>query len=787
MSLPSQFEDERARPASRSSATERSAPPFGLRCSAFPRPLSALAIRGSEELGRCFDYEVYFAVDDESASEIKVAHVLGATAIATLGGVRTCGLVAELELLEEPAQPVYRMRIVPGLWFLRHSRHSRVFVDRTVPEVLKTVLDGAGLAGGYDLRLTSDYRAREHIGQYDESDLDFVERWMQREGMYYYFDQTRDDGRLVIVDGRPLHAALADAPIPYEPAVGRSALAGGTIDAFREVYKVAPKTVGTSDYNYLTPDVAIRGSAPVSSEIAVQAQYWAENVADRPAALQAAKLGAARELSARARYFASGLAAPILSGFTFSLARHPMQSLNREYLAVRVARRGRVAGDLDLSAILRDFPELTDIEGDAIRVDFEAVPADAPFVPPRRSPWPRVPGFELARVDGPADGEYAQLDDQGRYLVKLMMDENDSRAGRASMRVRKIEPHAGAPEGWHLPLRKGTEVLVAFVGGDPDRPVIVGAAPNTATPSPVTSANQTFNVAQTGGLSRVEIEDAEGKQYIDVSTPPEQTYLHLGAHGGKGDHNVALSTQGDGLVTTGGNRDIVVGAVRSETVQSAVTEHVHGSATRHVTAALAETVDASASQTVHSGRVQTITGGYTRSVTGGETRSVSGGVSETLRGDRTQTIQGASTESVTGTQTQTITGGATILATGGAYTLQADGGITLTTTGKMNLFAKSFTANAPGGITTIDSNKTTTATTEFKGYKLLLSGIQGINISVAGLSMAATGVRRDTALWKFEYDPISIDFRAASNAAIIGYSETISAAAMIFAGIFTIV
>jgi uncharacterized protein involved in type VI secretion and phage assembly len=88
------------------------------------------------------------------------------------------------------------------------------------------------------------------------------------------------------------------------------------------------------------------------------------------------------------------------------------------------------------------------------------------------------------RGDGPSDDDYAQLDDQGRYLVKMRFDESALRGDAASTRIRMMQPHAGSPEGFHFPLRKGTEVMIGFLGGVPDRPFIAGAVPDAVTPSP---------------------------------------------------------------------------------------------------------------------------------------------------------------------------------------------------------------------------------------------------------------------------------------------------------------
>src|SRR5262249_48785269 len=130
---------------------------------------------------------------------------------------------------------------------------------------------------------------------------------------------------------------------------------------------------------------------------------------------------------------------------------------------------------------------------DEYRAEIVAIPSTVPFRPERRTPRPRIYGVEVALVDGPADSPYAQIDANGRYKVKIQFDESTLSLGNASTWVRMLQPHGGNPEGFHFPLRKDTEVMLLFQGGDPDRPFITGVAPNAVKPSPVVEANLTQN------------------------------------------------------------------------------------------------------------------------------------------------------------------------------------------------------------------------------------------------------------------------------------------------------
>lgn len=751
--------------------------PLTLRCDAISGSPRVLGFRSEEELGRCFDYEVCFTLDSGDA-DVRPERALGQPAALVLGSgdgaVQVQGHVAELELLEGEPSPMLRLRIVPALWFLGRSSHNRVFVDQSFPEILERVLAQAGIAAGsFSLRLTGTYAKREHVCQYQESDLDFLQRWLEREGIYYFFDHGEGGSKLTFCDAPRHHAPGRAEPVAYHPVTSADASAGDHFSVFQAALRASPREIVEADHNYLTPAATIRGATGVSPELSASVQLWAENEADQRGAERLAGLRAELEKSRRRRCLAVGRELFVHAGFTFTLDRHPASELNRAYLAVRVVRVGQINERQGRIVPFFRPEEAAALEGETVWTEVEAIASDVQFRPPRRTPWPLAGGLELGVIDGPADSDHAQLDEHGRYLVKLMMDENPSPAGRASARLRMVQPHGGAREGYHLPLRKGTEVLIAFVGGDPDRPVIAGAVPNALTPSPVTRASSTQNVVQTGGRSRLEVEDREGQQYIDVSTPTGSTFVHLGAHAGLGDHNVVLSTSGDGLIRTGTNRELTVGGAQNEDVQGSLTETYHANQTTHVAGALNETIDAGARQTIHAGLTRTITGGFQQSIDGGEERSVSGGAAETINGSRTQTIVGSTTESISGSQDQTVAGSTTIVSAG-MYTVKADGAITLKTDGPMNMMASTWLMNAAGGQTNVDSYFLGIASKDIRIYNFLFRP-NLVHINVCGISATAVGMRRDAVRMKYELAGVVLQNRGVSKKAGVVTRSTFAA------------
>jgi hypothetical protein len=129
----------------------------------------------------------------------------------------------------------------------------------------------------------------------------------------------------------------------------------------------------------------------------------------------------------------------------------------------------------------------------------------------------------------PQRGQYAEIDDGGRYHVRFMFDVGDAAHGGASRLVRMAQPHAGLGYGFHFPLRDGVEVMLTCIEGDPDRPIITGAVPNPITPTTVGAGNAKRNVIRTGGGSEINIDDNKGSERIKLTTPFGDTMLQLGA------------------------------------------------------------------------------------------------------------------------------------------------------------------------------------------------------------------------------------------------------------------
>lgn len=519
-----------------------------------------VGFRGVEAVSRPYQIEIFLLVRDEQGDAFDVGDAVGAKATLTLDRSTDSdppfafsGIFATVELLQAfDGHWLIRALLVPKLWLLGLSRHSRVFTRQTLPDVLKAVLEDNGLsADDYQLRLGT-YQPEEHICQYRESDLDFLSRWMEREGIYYFFEHGPDGEKLIVSDEPGYEPDPAGEPVRYSPQLGQDRSASASLRAFTCRHTTLPSMVKLKDYNYAKPNLNVAGSARVSTSGAGEVSLYGERFFTPAAGERLAQIRAEELLAREVLFTATGTRMHLRPGYTFDLEEHPRAALNARYVTIEAHHHGNQAAG---SPALRS---LLGLEHDEVYlVELTAIPAKTQLRAESRTPWPRIYGYETGTIDGAAESDYGQIDDQGRYNLKFKFDESSLKSGKASTYVRMMQPHGGGIEGFHFPLRKGTEVVISFLGGDPDRPVISGVVPNALTPSPVTNGNYSKNVIQTGGRNRLELEDMAGQQRITLSTPYSNTYLRMGSP--NADHELIVKTDDNTLLDAGKTYDLTVG------------------------------------------------------------------------------------------------------------------------------------------------------------------------------------------------------------------------------------
>ena len=486
------------------------------------------SFKGIERIFAPYRFEVMLVSDNLEIDSRAIVHNKGTLIFHREGGdIPYHGIVSNFDQLHEvDGRAFYLAHLVPRFWWLSVLQSNQVFLDRTVPDFLTSILQDGGLLAGedFEFRLQGSYKSWEYVCQYGETHLNFLSRWCEREGIYYYFEQTEDREKVIFTDTLIAHTdSPSGGDFVYAPPSGLETLhEGETVRSFRCHTNVLPAKVFLKDYNYRKPSLEITGEADVDRQGRGTVYFYHEHFRTPEEGSILAGIRAESIICKGEEYFGEG-SALLFPGHTFTLARHFRRDFNKKYLILEAAHEGDQTSLLpgEISAASEGRPFYTN--------RFTAIPASTQFRPAVLTKKPRVSGTILARIDAAGSGQYAELDEMGRYKVLIPFDLSGRKDGKASSWIRMATPYGGGGHGMHFPLHKGTEVLLTFVNGDPDRPIITAAIPNPLTPSPVTKANQTANVIQTGGGNKIHLEDQDGNQHIHLSSPVAGSSLRLGA------------------------------------------------------------------------------------------------------------------------------------------------------------------------------------------------------------------------------------------------------------------
>jgi len=633
-------------------------------------PLLVSAIEGQEALSSPYEFHLEFLsrqTDLKLEELVRQPASLGIKVPSGGGGkvrmrtVRIHGVLSLFEQLDKQQEWVrYRGVLVPRLWKLGLSVQSRTFLNKDVTEIVKEVLEAE--VGGkkrltskdFEFKLNRKPAKREYVVQYQETDLAFVSRWLEYEGIFYYFEQSEQGEKVVFTDDPGNCPDLPGTPtIPYRPtSEGRSRAAGAedaesiTEEAVRSFicrHKEVPSKVVLKDYNYRTPGVGLESEATVDSKDDGEVYRYGEHYKDKSEGKTLAKIRA-EEIKCRQRVFSGkGDVRSFRAGSKFPLGEHYRSDFNGApgYLLVEIRHHATQA----YSSTGEPSGPLT------YENDFVSVPGDAPFRPERTTPWPRVAGFLHGAVDAGGDGKYAELDDQGRYKVKMPIDRSDRKDGKASRLIRMAQPYGGSNMGFHAPLHKKTEVILGHAEGDPDRPVIVASVPNPDTPSVVTSTNQTQCDWKSGGNNEIRFEDQEGSEQIYVHAQKDRLTVVENDETKQVKHDQVIEVTHDRHKTISGNQS----------------EHVVKNKTIQIDGNHEETIDGTKTMTVHGTHTETVDGNVSITEGSSKTETVAINVAETIGAAKELTI-GAAYQVTVGAAMNESVGAVKAMEIGANYT-----------------------------------------------------------------------------------------------------------------------
>ncbi|HTN66187.1 MAG TPA: type VI secretion system tip protein TssI/VgrG [Burkholderiaceae bacterium] len=454
------------------------------------------------------------------------------------------GVLAEFEQLHQADGYVfYRAVLVPRLWRLSLYRISEVYLnEQTIPAIIEGVLKDSRFGpADFQLKLTTDYRPRSFVCQYQETHLDFLSRWMEKEGMYYFFEQDDQAEKLIIADSRVMHPAQP-SHVNYRPIDELdTGVAPDSVQNFVCRQKPLPHQVVLQDYNHRKASLELKAQAIVSATGIGDVMLYGENFRSIEDGERYARLRAEEILCNGKVFSGAGTAVGLRSGQFMELAHHYRPDFNGKYLVTEIHHEGSQAGAL-LAGIKNPYSG-NDTET-IYRNTFQAIPATVQFRAERVTAKPRVAGTMNATIDAEGSGEYAELDEYGQYKVQLPFDRSDKAHNKGSARVRMATPYSGSDHGMHFPLHKNAEVLLSFIDGDPDQPVIVGAVPNSENRSIVNFNNPQDNRISTKGGNQLHMSDSKGKEVIWLHSPFHHSSIGVGSINPNGGGSIFSATKG---------------------------------------------------------------------------------------------------------------------------------------------------------------------------------------------------------------------------------------------------
>ncbi|MBF8778185.1 type VI secretion system tip protein VgrG [Pseudomonas fulva] len=500
---------------------------------------------GSDELGRLFDYQLQLTSADPA---IDLNQLLGKPlSVALQLGMGTWryfhGIVARCSQSVDQGQfASYQVTLRPWLWLLTRTSDCRIFQHLSAPQIIKQVFRDLGFTDFEDA-LGRSYREREYCVQYRETSFDFVSRLMEEEGIYYFFRHEQERHVLVLADA---YAAHHKAPgyevVPYYPPDGQHRERDHINDWYLS-QEVQPGALELNDYDFQRPSARI----DVRSVMPRAHQAGDYPLFDYPGAYEQAEDG---EHYARTRLEAlqslhervelRGNARGLGSGHLFSLSGFTRADQNREYLVV--AARYYVRQERLESGAGSGAPQFES--------NLSCIDAQQSYRPVASTLRPIVKGPQTAVVVGPA-GEEIWTDQYGRVKVHFHWDRHDQSNENSSCWIRVSQAWAGKNWGTMQIPRIGQEVIVSFLEGDPDRPIITGRVYNAEQSVPYELPG---NATQSGMKSRsskggspanfneIRMEDKKGA---------EQLYLHA-----ERDMDTVVER----------NQSLAVGANRTQTV-----------------------------------------------------------------------------------------------------------------------------------------------------------------------------------------------------------------------------
>ncbi|MCT6588466.1 type VI secretion system tip protein VgrG [Pantoea dispersa] len=563
-------------------------------------------------------------------------------------------------------QALFEIVIRPWLWLTTLTTDFKIFQQKNVVEIIEDVL--ADYAFSFEKRLTARYPTLDYQVQYGETDFDFIERLMEEWGIYWFYEHQEQKHKLILVDHVGAHKASDSAAyhvidyLPDEPKADAEYIA-----VFEHQEMLTSGRWVTNDYDFtksradiLSVDVKARKTSFNDMEVF----HWPGDYEQPAIGEQLARIRAEERGCRGSRSSGSGELRGIVCGTRFSLVGYPVEKVNREYMVISSALQ------------IQEINQVTNEATYSVDCQFSVQPTSKIYRQPQTVRKPRTYGPQNAIVVGP-EGEEVWTDEYGRVKVRFTWDRYGVNRESDSCWLRVSQAWAGNQFGGIYIPRIGHEVIVDFINGDPDRPLIMGNLYNNVTLPPW---DLPVNATQSGLISRtigggkanyngVRFEDKPGQEYYWEQAERDMDRLTK--------RNETQTIGVDSDISVGSNRKLVVGTDYSKNVGANATYAIGSNSSLQIGANSDVIVGSSYSKTVASAYTKMI--GSSASVQVGSTysMSVAAAHSTNVGGAKMVNVGGAMLTNVGGAHMISV-GGAATLAVGGIVSIGAGGEAILT-------------------------------------------------------------------------------------------------------------
>ena len=635
-------------------------------------------INGREEMSRLFDFELDMLSTDDAISPQDIVGKNVTFVVDQLSDSPRYfnGVVSEFchcGVSDRAAH--YKARVVPWLWMLTRTADCRIFQTATVPTIVEKIFNDLGFSDFDMSSLQGDYTEHEYRVQYRETDFQFVSRLLEEEGIFYFFQHENGKHTLVLADMKAAYVDLPEPDVEFRTSTA-SVTSDYRLTSWQRRFEFRPGKWTHRDYNWKTPDTSLESTestaldTPTGNELEVY--DYPGRYLKTAEGKRLTQIRMEEEEAQHDTVTGSGTYASFSPGSRMKIAVHPnKQEVGKYWVLTSVTHSATADG-----AYLVGHGDGGEHE---YLNNFTCVPDEVVCRAQRLTERPTIAGPQTAVVVGPA-GEEIYPDEFGRVKVQFHWDREGGYDENSSCWVRVSQVHAG--KGWggiDLP-RIGEEVIVEFLEGDPDRPIITGRVYNAANmppfslPAEKTRSGMKTQTHKGQGYNEISLDDTAGK---------EQIRIH-------GQHNMDTVVENNETVQIGVNRTENVGNDETITIGNDRTETVVNNETITVGVDRTETVGSNETITIGANRTEQV--GASESITIAATKT------ENIGAVATQNVGAAKSVNV-GAAYAISVGGAFNVAVGGALGQEVGGGMLTQVAKDATLKAKTVEIEAEDAIT----------------------------------------------------------------------------------------